>query len=60
MSENKNILHKNANGDWHGYQQWYDALNRLYLRCIFKNGLVIGYEECHSSYFNKETIFYIR
>ena len=47
---------KNFKGESHGYQEWYDALNRVYVRCMFKNGFRIGYEEWHV---DKETVFYI-
>lgn len=51
----KNIVNKNTIGDYHGYQEWYS--DRLFYRCIYKNGDQIGYEEWHNA---KQTNFYIR
>ena len=45
-----------SNNKFHGYQEWYRANNKLWLRAKAKHGIRIGYEEHH---FNKITKFNI-
>ena len=47
MIENKNILPKNTDGNYHAYHEWY-YLGKLDLRRTYKNGHVIGYAEWHT------------
>jgi hypothetical protein len=54
--ERYDIAPKDSNGNAHGYQEWY--WNKLLVRCNFKHGLEIGYEEIHSG--TGKTNFYIR
>jgi len=56
MSKNKDIDPTDKNDRYHGYQQWYWH-GKLWLRCNWVHGLVIGYEENHNF---KETSYYIR
>jgi hypothetical protein len=59
MSEyiTQNIAPKNDKGEFHGYHEWYNIDGRLSFRCIYKNGLEVGYSEWHNT---KKTLFYIR
>lgn len=50
------INNKNAKGQSHGYQEWYEC-NTLYYRTNYKNGLEIGYSEYH---FYETTRYHIR
>ena len=43
----QNIENSNHKGETHGYQQWYGADNKMWLRGTWKNGQEIGYEECN-------------
>ena len=56
----KDIDPTNLKGQLHGYQEWY-AENKLWIRglvrCNYKNGQEIGYEEWHN---NTQTNFYIK
>jgi len=54
--KNKDIDNFNKKGNYHGYQEWY-WFDELTLRCNYKNGLEIGYQECH---FTKQTRYRIR
>ena len=53
----KDINPINNNNQTHGYQEWYWSNGKLWLRCIMKNGLDIGYEENHGE---RVTIFHIK
>jgi hypothetical protein len=37
----------NSKGENHGYQEWYGADGKMWLRGTWKNGQEIGYEECN-------------
>lgn len=52
----ESIRPKNDKGQLHGYQEWYFN-SILELRCIAKNGFVVGYRESHEY---KKTTFTIR
>ena len=43
---NKDIINRNYNGEYHGYQEWY-INNKIYYRGIRKNNNRIGYTEYH-------------
>ena len=58
MNEKKDIITKNSNGEYHGYQEYYIVLNNLRVRCMAKNGLPVGYTEWHG--YGKATRFHIR
>ena len=58
MNEKKDIITKNSNGEYHGYQEYYILLNNLRVRCMAKNGQLIGYVEWHG--FGIHTRFDIR
>ena len=51
----KDIDPRDKKGDYHGYQEWY--WGDLWVRCTYKHGDDVGYEENHR---NKETNFYIK
>ena len=54
----KDIEPKDINGQFHGYNEWYyDDDIRLWMRCNYKHGREIGYEEWHDA---RKTTFYIR
>jgi len=53
----QDIENRNTKGYLHGYQEQYDTLNNLRVRCLAKNGLPVGYTEWQ---IDKETVFYIR
>jgi hypothetical protein len=55
ISNTNDIDQKDAKGEYHGYQQWYWD-NDLWVRCTYKHGNDIGYEENHR---NEETNYYI-
>jgi hypothetical protein len=46
--KNKNIRNYNHNGEYHGYQEFYEN-NELWLRSYYKNGIPIGYIEINTS-----------
>jgi hypothetical protein len=58
---NKDITKRNINnykhGQYHGYQEWYGADGKMWLRGNWKNDDEIGYDEWH---YKKQTNFYIR
>jgi len=58
MNEKKDIITKNSNGEYHGYQEYYILLNNLRVRCMAKNGVPVGYTEWHVN--TKITNFFIR
>jgi len=58
MNEKKDIITKNANGEYHGYQEWYNGLGNLGARSQCKNHVFIGYHEWHVN--TKITKFFIR
>ena len=41
------ILNKNNKGERHGYQEWYNLDNKLYIRGNWKNGKINQYVEYH-------------
>ncbi len=51
----KDIDPRDKKGNYHGYQEWY--WGDLWVRCTYKHGDDVGYEENHK---NKETYFYIK
>ena len=53
----KDIKTRNTKGQLHGYQLVFHNNGGIWLRCNYKHGLELGYEELHK--FN-ETNFYIR
>ena len=60
----EDIINKNSNGEYHGYQEWY-LRDKIYYRGIRKNDNRIGYTEWFrigltERYDGKETNFYIR
>ena len=56
----KEIENKNNKYQLHGYQEWYWTSNgKLRFRGCWKNGLKIGYMECHNRNW-KYTSFNIR
>lgn len=57
MKKPKDIDPKNSKGDLHGYQEWYDWDNKLWIRGYRKHGDLIGYQEYHQY---EQTEFYIR
>ena len=60
MNNDKSIMSRNKNGDLHGYQEHYYK-NILYLRCMTKNRLAVGYYEWHdNNNIIRRTNFYIR
>lgn len=56
MEKNKDIRHI-KNNKYHGYQEWYNLNDTLYLRGNWENDLEVGYEELALV---KTTNFYIR
>jgi hypothetical protein len=52
----ENISNVNSKGQRHGYLHYY-VKNILALRCTYKNGNPIGYEEWHNV---NQTRYYIR
>jgi len=60
---NKDIKPLDSNGDFHGYQEWYRANNKLWLRAEAKHGRGFGYQEWHFEPFPMEgtqTKFHIK
>jgi len=53
---NKDIENKNNKGEYHGYQEWY-IKDELSYRAIWKNNIIIGYEEWHGF---KQANYYIK
>ena len=47
---------KDSKGHAHGYQEWY--WDKLWVRCNYKHGEPIGYEENHNGI--GETLFHIK
>ena len=47
---------KDSKGHAHGYQEWY--WDKLWVRCNFKHGVEIGYEENHNGI--GQTLFHIK
>jgi len=56
----KDINPLDSNGNAHGYQEWYHANDKLWLRGVWKHELEIGYEEDHRLHSESNTNFYIR
>lgn len=58
---NKEIYNKNDKHVLHGYQEWYECKNKLWLRCTYKNGQPVGYYENHLNDWNpKITRYFIK
>jgi hypothetical protein len=51
------IRNYNQKNQFHGYQEWCYEDGNIRFRCIYKNGLEVGYEEWHN---NQQTNFHIR
>ena len=53
MRSNRSIDHIDRNGQYHGYQEWYDRYHpmagpsNLVVRLTYYYGCEIGYEEIH-------------
>ena len=65
MKNNKEIEPKNSKDEFHGYQEWYwdKDCTLLWYRGKYRNGIEIGYEECHSdnhAHTYSEASFFIR
>jgi hypothetical protein len=60
--EIKDIDNYNTKYQRHGYQEWYHYMNKpkIKVRCNYKNGQEIGYEEWHKTHAESETNFYIK
>jgi len=56
MKQNKDIRTFNSKGERHGYQELYNN-NKSFIRCTYKNNLVMGYFEWH---LGEQTRFHIR
>ncbi len=49
MEYKKDIEPRNSKGRKHGYQEYYDQDDKMWLRANYKNGKLIGYRELHYS-----------
>ena len=61
MKNKKNIINRDFNCQFHGYQEWYYTDGKIELRGVIKNGNIIGYIEIHAFSLDREsTIFMIK
>ena len=57
MKPIEDIEPKDKDGEYHGYQEWYDYFGNMNIRVIIKHGKELGYEEWHRY---DTTNYYIR
>ncbi len=58
MTYKEDIEPRNSKGQKHGYHEYYEQDGKIWLRAIYKNGVVVGYREVHDAITIDKAVIY--